>query len=273
MTEMLSPDLQLISAFLPGSDRESLQRLHALVGEIRHGVFSVSDESLARVKLAWWRDELSRLLDGQGQHPASQALISAQPEAPSRLDGGELGEILEGLLMRLEGRGYNDADELLLHAWRDQGALAVCSARLAGAVHDDTLAAARDLGLAHALAGTVSDFENERRQGRIWIPLDWQREAETSPESILRSAPDTATMERLLTPVLAMAEERFAAAAKPCPQRASLRGPALLAALAMQDARRCQGKRWQARRRSGLATLFRAWRAARQELRLEQQPD
>lgn len=263
------PELALIRPFVPSDHRERALVIHELMAAMREGVFSVSELSLARAKLAWWETELASLFEGRPQHPVSRRI--ADLGGSEILDAGELLELADGLSMRLDNRLYNDMDELMLHAWRTEGAQAVCAARLAGARHDDTMDAARHLGLARGLACIVRDFDEERRAGRLRIPAPVLQQAGTDVEQVLATAPDLRTRRALLEPVRTLARDHLTRAMTPCSDRSTLRAPALLAVLGITAAdRRCRRPHRGAP--GPLARLFTVWRAARRESRFEQTP-
>lgn len=260
------PELALIRPFLPPGQRERALVMHELAAAMRDGVFSLSELSLARAKLAWWEAELAHLFEGHPQHPVTRRV--AELEGAEALDSGELLELSEGLSMRLDNRLYNDMDELMLHAWRTEGARAVCSARLAGARHEETLDAARNLGLARGLACVVRDFEDERRAGRLRIPVPVLQQAETDAEHLLTAAPEPRTRQALLEPVMTLARDHHTRAMTLCNDRSTLRAPAILAALGIKAAERSY-RRPNRGAPGPLARLFTVWRAARRENRLE----
>ncbi|MDQ2069171.1 squalene/phytoene synthase family protein [Natronospira bacteriovora] len=260
------PELSLVRPFLPQGQRDGQIALHALLNEIRQSVFSVSDESIARVKLAWWRDELERLLNGRASHPLTESL--ARRADWQRLDGEELGELLEGVLMRLEARLYNDDDEMLLHCWRNEGAAAVCSARLAGAAEGATLRAARDLGLARALLHIVLGFEEERQQQRCWIPAERIRMAGGDAAGLITDGIEPDRRAELLEGIAVLAEARHAQALEMAPsgqERKTLRMAALMTALPLRQLQRLRRKDFREGGIGPLARLLAVWRVARRE--------
>jgi 15-cis-phytoene synthase len=272
------PELELITPFLPEATRGIISALHALHGQIRQGIFSTTDESLARVKLAWWRDELERLLSHEPSHPATQALADALRH--SRLDArqqsgeelsGELGDLLEGLLMQLEARLYNDDDEMLLHCWRSDAVLIVSGARLCGVNADAGLEAARHYGMARALARLVLHFEADRRSGRCWLPEARLKALSLSPESLLKAPPDRHSRVELLTPLADLATHYFDSASdvevSDRLQRDALRPAVLMATASMQALSRARKTDFQDRPVGRLRQLFGIWRAARREAR------
>jgi|GEM_PF-2076828 len=259
------PELALLTPFVKDEGNQAALALYALLTEIRHSVLSVNDESLARIKLAWWRDELGRMLVGQADHPSC---VSLGRHAPlHRLDPDELMEPLEGLRLRLEAPLYNDQDELLLHAWRAEGALAVSAARLAGAQTERSRKLARDMGLSRALAQIVMGFEAEKRSGRCWIPADLCSQHGSRPESLIRDDMDPPVRVKILAAVADLAEQYYRRPAKlvrELPQEAAtLQIPATLAALTMANLKRSRPHAFQVREAGPIARLFTTWRMAR----------
>jgi 15-cis-phytoene synthase len=263
---LTDPELELIAPFLSNDGRDAILALHELFGEIRRSVFSVSDESLARVKLSWWRDEIERMLNQQANHPATRQLASCADI--DRLDTGELGDALEGLLMQMEARLYNDDDEMLLHCWRRDAALLVSAARLAGATSEVALHAARQYGLARGLARQVLHFETDRRAGRCWIPEPRLKALEIRPETLLKQSPEMATRIALLNPLADMAEARYQTAndIELSNQEREFLRPAILMATSSLYALTYMRKRKFSDRPMGyLRRLFFIWRTARRE--------
>jgi len=258
------PDLELLQPFLKDPESQAAAALYALYQEIRQGVLGISDSSTSKVKLAWWRDELLRLLAAEANHPLSRE-VQALPHAQN-LDQGELLEPLEQLLTRLDGPLYDTEDQLLLHAWRGEGAIAVSAMRLAGHQDETVLNAARDLGLARGLAQIVIFFEAERQHGRCWLPLDYCRPQNTQPEQLLAQAPEASLRLALLTPVQTLAQARYdqglksALSAAPLP---ALKLPAMLAALESLNLSASMRNRGLRRDAGPFRRLFTAWRMAR----------
>ncbi|MCP1726940.1 phytoene synthase [Natronospira proteinivora] len=259
------PELSLLRPFARNEASQAALALYALTAEIRHGILSVNDESLARVKLAWWRDELLRMLKGETNHPACVRLY--QNFSVDRLDPGELMEPLEGLRLQLEAPLYNDRDELLLHAWRLEGALSVSAARLAGGERQSTLDTARDLGLSRALAQVVILFDVERRGGRCWVPADLCNEHDTRPEALLQGSMDTSLRVKILSAVARLAKHYHRGPGtirrESGDEAVALQISATLSALAMADLKRSQARSFQPKQAGAITRLFISWRLAR----------
>src|SRR5687767_11762658 len=81
--------------FLPSERRRAITALYAFCREVDDVVDECSDPSLARTKLAWWRQEVGAMLSGTPTHPVMLAL---QPHmAPYALEGKHLQAIIDGM--------------------------------------------------------------------------------------------------------------------------------------------------------------------------------
>src|SRR3569833_1679217 len=60
--------------FLDPDERRAMTVLYAFCREVDDVVDECSEPSIARIKLAWWRDEVARSYAGAAQHPVGKAL-------------------------------------------------------------------------------------------------------------------------------------------------------------------------------------------------------
>ncbi len=64
--------------------KEQLITLHAFHSELREVVSHCSDPGLARIKLAWWREEIQRMLNHQQRHPVTRNLVHLSMSSDGR---------------------------------------------------------------------------------------------------------------------------------------------------------------------------------------------
>lgn len=69
------PEMQFAEVFVPRSEKLLFHAWGALLHELKHTLFELSDARVTEVKTAWWADEFQRLSTGQPRHPITQALI------------------------------------------------------------------------------------------------------------------------------------------------------------------------------------------------------
>jgi phytoene synthase len=156
--------------FLPPERRRAITALYAFCREVDDTVDECSDESIARIKLAWWRTEVSAMYKGAGTHPVMQAL---QPHlAVYDLKEQHLQAIIDGMEMDLNQSRYLDFPALKKYCWHVASVVGILSASIFGAANPRTLEYAEKLGLAFQLTNIIRDVGEDARKGRIYLPIN-----------------------------------------------------------------------------------------------------
>ncbi len=156
--------------FLPSPRREAIIALYAYCREVDDVVDECSDPQLARIKLAWWREEVARLFAGEPEHPVTRALLPvvAQFDLPQE----RFQEIIDGMEMDLGRVRYPDFKALHLYCYRVASVVGLMAAEIFGYQDRQTLKYAHDLGLAFQLTNIVRDVAEDAERGRIYLPQD-----------------------------------------------------------------------------------------------------
>ena len=156
--------------FLPPRERDGITALYAFCREVDDTVDECTDQGIARIKLAWWRTEISNMYKGTPEHPVTQAL---QPHiAPYGLEQQHLQAIIDGMEMDLDQTRYLDYAALQKYCWRVASVVGILSASIFGYTNLQTLAYAEKLGLAFQLTNIIRDVGEDARKGRIYIPVN-----------------------------------------------------------------------------------------------------
>lgn len=156
--------------FLPPERRRAITALYAFCREVDDTVDECTDESVARIKLAWWRTEVSAMCKGGGTHPVMQAL---QPHlAVYNLQEQHLQAVIDGMEMDLDQSRYLDFPALKKYCWHVAGVVGILSASIFGVTNPLTLAYAEKLGLAFQLTNIIRDVGEDARKGRIYLPVN-----------------------------------------------------------------------------------------------------
>ncbi|MEO6353027.1 MAG: presqualene diphosphate synthase HpnD [Burkholderiaceae bacterium] len=156
--------------FLPAERRRAITALYAFCREVDDTVDDCTDETVARNKLAWWRQEVAAMLTGNPTHPVMKAL---QPHmATYSLDGQHLQAIINGMEMDLNQTRYLDYPGLQRYCWHVAGVVGILSASIFGNTQPETLQYAEKLGLAFQLTNIIRDVGEDARKGRIYLPMD-----------------------------------------------------------------------------------------------------
>ncbi|MCC2955531.1 presqualene diphosphate synthase HpnD [Massilia sp. IC2-477] len=169
--------------FLPPERRRAITALYAFCREVDDTVDETSDASVARIKLAWWRTEVSTMYKGTPTHPVTQAL---QPHiAAYKLEEQHLQAIIDGMEMDLDQSRYLDFAGLQKYCWRVAGVVGILSASIFGYTDPKTLAYAEKLGLAFQLTNIIRDVGDDARKGRIYLPVNELQQFNVTAADIL----------------------------------------------------------------------------------------
>ncbi len=155
--------------FLPPERRRAITALYAFCREVDDTVDEASDQSVARIKLAWWRNEVTQMYSGTPTHPVMLAL---KPHIqPYDLKQEHLQAIIDGMEMDLDQSRYLDYPNLKKYCWHVAGVVGILSASIFGVTNPQTLKYAETLGLAFQLTNIIRDVGEDARKGRIYLPV------------------------------------------------------------------------------------------------------
>ena len=156
--------------FLPQDRRRAITALYAFCREVDDTVDECTDPSVARIKLAWWRTEVSKMYEGTPTHPVMQAL---QPHLDVyKLEQKHLLAIVDGMEMDLDQSRYLDFAGLQRYCWHVASVVGILSASIFGVTNPRTLEYAEKLGLAFQLTNIIRDVGEDARKGRIYLPVN-----------------------------------------------------------------------------------------------------
>jgi 15-cis-phytoene synthase len=181
--------------FLPRDRRRAITALYAFCREVDDVVDEVREPSVARAKLAWWREEVSKIYHGTPQHPVTRAL--ADVVGPYHLEEARLVEVIDGMQMDLDYNAYPDFDALKVYCHRVAGVVGMLSARIFGFEDPRTLDYAADLGVAFQLTNIIRDVGEDARRDRVYLPVHELAEFGVTTDDIVH-ARETEAFEELM---------------------------------------------------------------------------
>lgn len=169
--------------FLPENERSAITALYAFCREVDDVVDECRDETVARARLEWWRNEIERCFSGEAQHPVTRALQS--PVEHCNLPREYFQEIIDGMEMDLDNCRYDSFRDLALYCHRAAGVVGLLSAEIFGYTDRATLKYAEALGTALQLTNILRDVREDALRGRIYLPLDELLEYRVNPHDLL----------------------------------------------------------------------------------------
>jgi phytoene synthase len=171
--------------FLPPERRRAITALYAFCREVDDTVDECTDQAIARIKLAWWRNEVAAMYTGSPTHPVTQAM---HPHvAAFGLEQQHLQAIIDGMEMDLDQTRYLDYAALQKYCWHVASVVGILSARIFGYTSEDTLKYAEKLGLAFQLTNIIRDVGEDARKGRIYLPISELQQFDVKAAEILNA--------------------------------------------------------------------------------------
>ncbi|HEY0295596.1 MAG TPA: presqualene diphosphate synthase HpnD [Bordetella sp.] len=169
--------------FLPSERRRAITALYAFCREADDVVDEAREESVARIKLAWWRTQIDKMFDGAPDHPVTRAL---QPHLQAfGITRERLLAIIDGMEMDLDQSRYLDWPGLRKYCWLAAGVVGELSAGIFGYTDPRSLEYAGKLGVAFQLTRIIRDVGDDARRGRIYLPVDDLQQFQVKAADIL----------------------------------------------------------------------------------------
>jgi phytoene synthase len=251
--------------FAAPESREPLLGSYALSAEWRALMNPAVGVESGRMKLAWWVEEVARLVRGTPLHPITR-FLAALPRA-AQTDFTALNASLEAAGRQMAGAPLEHGTELETHGaalWATPLMTAAHLARdLGGGSEPAVRRAVSALGAALYLQESVADYRRDALHGRVIFPVDELLAAGIEDEDLTAPSPPPA-LQAYLDGLRSRAERLFNAAADGLPgvEHPALRHLLVLAALGARHSR-------SGVKRTGAfrpADLYQAWVTARRAL-------
>ena len=245
--------------FLPPERRRALTAVYAFCREVDDVVDEAADPDLARIKLAWWRNDVAAAFSGRPQHPVTRALapIVRSFDLPER----HFQAVIEGMAMDLDQNRYSDFATLERYCDRVAGVVGLMSAEIFGYEDPATRDYARDLGIAFQLTNIIRDVGEDAARNRVYLPQDeLGRHGVTEADLFARRV--TPQFTSLMTVQVARARTFYARAmaALPARDRRAQRPGLIMAAIYRALLRKIERSGYVVLdRRIGLTPLTKAW--------------
>ena len=221
--------------FASAAVRAPLIGVYALLAEWSALTDPASEPSAARIKLAWWQEEIRRLRAGAPIHPIGAYLLSL-PRAAD-VDFAPLARSVDAAVAETNGAPLERGAELKTQASALRALPLVLVSRLAAADFDDAGLGrcVEALAVAEYLARALRDYRREARLGRVPFPVDELLAAGIDNASLCAAQPTT-QLQHYLQQLRDRAAEHYESAARALPAacRAQQRHLLVLTALGLR---------------------------------------
>ncbi len=221
------PERFLTALFAPRERREDLLTLYAFNLEVAKAREVASEPTLGLIRLEWWRETIAGIYAGEPRRHAV-ALPLAELVARRGLTRGHFERLIAGRERDFDEAPPASLAELESYAAATSSTLQALVLEALGVRDAGAEAAAREVGIAWALAGLLRAVPFHARWRRLYLPRDALAEAGLEPEELFARG-GAAGLAAVVRPIAERAREHIAAARRQHVPRAAL--PALLPAV------------------------------------------
>jgi 15-cis-phytoene synthase len=240
--------------------RAPLLGVYALLAEWSALMDPASEPTAARIKLAWWQEEMRRLAAGAPIHPIGTYLKSL-PRA-AQVDFAPLQWSVAAAAAEVDGAPLERGTDLAPHAHALRANPLAVAASLAGADLDaaDLSPCIHALAEAEHLSRSIGDYRRAARAGRVSFPVD-ELMAAGIDNADLAADQAPSRLETYLERLRVRATQGFEVAAQSLPRalKAQQRHLLVLAALGLKQLR----QRSPTHKTLGPQDMLLAWNTAR----------
>jgi phytoene synthase len=164
-------DRYFAALLAPRDVRAALLALYAFNQEIARAREAVSEPLLGRMRLQWWRETLDCIYSGGPVRRHAVAFGLADAVRRHDLDRRLLDRMIDGREFDLEDRQPATMDELVGYADATAGTLSMLAMAALGGRSEEAQCAAREAGVAWALAGLLRAVPFHAARRRVYLPL------------------------------------------------------------------------------------------------------
>jgi phytoene synthase len=192
----------LASKFLPQPLRQATYALYAFCREADDAIDGGDDPFLA---LSQFQSRLEVVFSNElPPSPVDRALarVVRQYGLPREM----LEALLQGFAWDAQSRCYKNLAGVHCYSVRVAGSVGIAMALLMGVREPNLLARAADLGVAMQLTNIARDVGEDARNGRVYLPLRWLREAGLSGAQLVAEPRFTPALGEVITRLLGAAD-------------------------------------------------------------------
>lgn len=179
-------DRFLTALFAPKQVREDLLTLYAFNVEIARIRETVTEPMIGQMRLQWWRDQFTEIVDGKGPskgHPVAEPLAAVV--AKRRLSPSRFFKLLDAREFDMADASPPTMKDLVDYCHGTSATLALLGLEVLGVSDEVTQQAAESVGTAWALTGVARSVRHRAQAGHmVMLPDDALRAAGLSVQDL-----------------------------------------------------------------------------------------
>ncbi len=155
---------------LPTAQRDVIAALAALYQELNDITYECSDAALARVKFAWWRNDIANCGAGQSDHPV--ILVLQKHLQTFQLVPQRLIDLLDGIEQNLNLSPFKNFEEVTLHIIHTAGLLELLIAHVQAQTDSIATELIYSLTIVTALTEHMHHLKRDAQRGLVYLADD-----------------------------------------------------------------------------------------------------
>ena len=258
--------------FLSKQQCRAMMALYAFCREVDDIADEIEDKHEAEQQICQWHDEISRVFEGQANHPVGHELHWAIQHFA--WDKELFYEMLDGMLTDISGRAFIKESDLNLYCYRVAGVVGLLTIEIFGYKKRQSRHFATTLGNALQLTNILRDVQEDMQRGRIYLPQTERVRFKVTDQDICDGKMNE-NLQGLLTYYAEKAESAYQQALEQLPleDRISLRPAIIMAAIYYAQLKRMKSFNLDIWQHSGRIPSWRkmliAWKTWRYEKKYE----
>ncbi|MDQ6989547.1 MAG: presqualene diphosphate synthase HpnD [Mariprofundaceae bacterium] len=174
--------------FLSPEKRRAMMALYAFCREVDDIADEIKDKDVARTKLHFWKQEIDRVYADKARHPVGKELMWTKDNFP--IEQSLLFEMIQGMLMDVEGKAIVSEDDLKLYCYRVAGVVGLLSIAVFGFKDEQSKTFALRMGDALQLTNILRDVYEDTKINRIYLPQQIRAQFKVTDQDIRQGFTD-----------------------------------------------------------------------------------
>lgn len=155
--------------FSPQVHHHALNLVCAFYQEMKDIEKKVTEPQVAKTKLTWWTQEISRLFAHQPQHPLSQNLLPIVQQY--HLNEQDFQQIIAQMINNVDHHHFTHHDELIQYCENSGGILCGLMCHILSFGNTITHHFTQNLGIAMQLVLLIRNLGKDISHGKMYLPL------------------------------------------------------------------------------------------------------
>lgn len=147
--------------------QEAIAIVCSFVHEMKSIIENTSEPQVAKMKLSWWTQEISRLYGNNPQHPLSIAMLAITKRY--QLPEEAFQSIIEAMIIDIENHPFSTQDELINYCKKIGAAQLILSCKILVDGQEVRTEFTQNIGIALQIITIIRNFGKDHQHGKNYL--------------------------------------------------------------------------------------------------------